>query len=97
METTFRENTMSLNQQLNDACELGELAKVQQFVEKGADIQCWDNSALFWASFHGHLDVVKFLVSKGADIQRCGEESKRCAKLNGHTEVVNYLIQALTV
>ena len=48
-------------------------------------------TALFWASKNGHLNVVKYLESKGADIRADDDYAIRWASHNGHLNVVKYL------
>ena len=59
---------MSLEEQLIEASCNGDLNRVKQLVEQGADIHACNNGALYWASMKGHLDVIKYLVEAGADI-----------------------------
>ncbi len=46
---------------LIEAVESGDLAKVKELVEAGADIHALDDCALRWASERGQLEVVKYL------------------------------------
>jgi len=39
-----------MNNQLIDACEIGDLAKVKELVNKGANIHADDDYALRWAN-----------------------------------------------
>jgi hypothetical protein len=58
------------------AVEEGDMKKVQDFIEKGIDVNLKDEddngfpgeSALYKAAYKGHVDMVKFLIDKGADV-----------------------------
>jgi len=50
-----------MNNQLKNACEIGDLAKVKELVNNGAVIHANNEYALRWASFKGHIDVVTYL------------------------------------
>lgn len=66
-----------LNQMLIGAAEKGDLGKIEELVENGADINSSDyygETALMRASFFGHLDIVQFLVENGADIDATDED-----------------------
>lgn len=91
----------SLNNGLISACTEGNLAYVKLFVEKGADLQCYDpdltKTPLAWAAGYGHLETVQYLVEKGANIHQ-GRISKGISPLffacdNAQQEVIEYLIQ----
>ena len=69
-----------------------DLQAVKQFDENGIDIQV-NNSAIFYASVRGHLEVVKYLVGIGADFQANYNEAVRMASAFGHLEVVKYLVE----
>ncbi len=52
------------------ACENGYKDIAELLIEKGADINAYDENywtPLFYATFNGHIDVVKFLLENGAD------------------------------
>jgi ankyrin repeat protein len=47
-----------------------------------------DDSALYWASRNGHLDIVEYLINNGAE-----NEFVLCtASERGHLDIVKYLI-----
>lgn len=56
---------------LHIAAEYGDLQIVCFLIEKGADLDCVDNSGctpIFIAMQKGHLDVVSFFIDIGADV-----------------------------
>lgn len=98
---TSQADKESLNNGLISACTEGNLPYVQLFVEKGADLQCYDpdltKTPLAWAAGYGHLETVKYLVEKGANIHQ-GRISKGISPLffacdNAHKDVIEYLIE----
>jgi len=55
---------------LLDACEDGDLEKVKQLLENGADVNAKDKdglTALMYASYNGHKEVVELLKSYSAE------------------------------
>ena len=56
-----------LDEQLFKASEWGDLTKVKQLIENGADIHAQNDRALRLSAHYGHLDTVKYLVEHGAD------------------------------
>ena len=66
-----------MNSPLIQACKEGDLEKVKQLCEAGADIRSGNDLAFRWASCNGHLEVVKYLVSLGADISKISETHKK--------------------
>ena len=58
-----------LDDALMDAVYEGNLAKVKEFVENGANVNLTNKkgyTALMYASENGHTDIVEFLKSVGA-------------------------------
>ena len=61
-----------MNQQLLEASQNGELPRVQDALDRGADVQAKDDdckTALDWASGNGHEKVAALLLDRGADVQ----------------------------
>jgi ankyrin repeat protein len=61
-----------LAQPIIDAAGRGELARVRELLDEGADIEAVTNgraarTPLMQASAGGHLDLVRFLLERGAD------------------------------
>jgi ankyrin repeat protein len=73
------------------ACRTGDVTKVRQLIEDGADIHFSKEQPLFAAVIYGQLDVVKYLVENGADV--CIERNyfKNWAIDNHKSPVATYL------
>jgi ankyrin repeat protein len=61
----------SPGKQLHDACKSGEIAAVRKLLDNGVDMN-WKNTfgdtALIYASVHGHVEIIKLLLDRGAQI-----------------------------
>ena len=55
-----------LNKQLIETSEKGDLTKVKELIENGADVHAQNDRALCWSAQCGHLEVVRFLLENGA-------------------------------
>ncbi|AFX93104.1 putative ankyrin repeat protein [Megavirus courdo11] len=82
----YLQNSLCIN------CRYGNLEKVTELVNKGADVKARDNCAIRWASEYGHIDVVKYLINQGADITGSGSYAVVSASKYGHIEIVKYLV-----
>ena len=52
-----------------EAAKIGDLARVQTYIEKGVNVNSQDEDGLTawtWASRKGHLEVAEYLIAKGA-------------------------------
>ena len=87
-EEIFKYSKLLINVAYN-----GDLEKVKEYIEKGADIHTRNDGALRGAAENGHLEVVKYLVENGADIHANYDEALRDAAGRGYLEIVKYLIQ----
>ncbi len=56
---------MTLEKQLIDASMYGDLDRVNELVEQGADVHAQEDKALREASNYGHTEVVKYLEEHG--------------------------------
>lgn len=67
-----------MNKELIDAAENGDLRRVQNLLEAGADPNnardVYDNTPLMFAAMRGHLHVVKKLIEVDADPNATGEQ-----------------------
>jgi len=61
----------NLNAQLSEASKLGDVVKVGDCLDKGADIEFIDEfmkNPMLRACFGGHVEVVELLIKRGANI-----------------------------
>ena len=83
--------------QLIDAVKTGQLAKVDEVLNSGADIHQQDEQGwtpLNWAAGRGDLEIVKLLLAKGADVFRVGRDQRtpyKIAVAARHVEVARLL------
>jgi len=76
----------------------GDIKRVAEFIEKGADVSARDESggsALHTAAMRGYLDIVKYLVARGVNVNaRDGFERTPLmfAAQYGKPEVISFLI-----
>lgn len=70
--------------QLIDAVKTGQLAKVDEVLNSGADIHQQDEQGwtpLNWAAGRGDLEIVRLLLAKGADVFRVGRDQRTPYKI----------------
>ena len=79
-----------------EACEKGNLKKVQQFIEKGYDVNKEHlGTALIYAAGEGRLDIVSYLINLGADVNkknRFDQTALHYASENDHLTMVELLL-----
>jgi len=85
---------LSPKEKLETGAKEGLLWLVKDALSKGADVHAWDDCALRWASWNGHLEVVKVLLDTGADVHANDDLALQLASENGHVEVVKVLLDA---
>jgi len=95
-------DSKTLNDQLLEASDSGNLSSVVLALEQGADIESFSDNyqhenALQVAAVNGHLEVVKYLVERGANLEAVHEDGEmttalHLAALNGEMDVLEYLI-----
>jgi ankyrin repeat protein len=83
---------------LHVACLYGNLERVEQLVEEGADVLVTTNrneTPLHLAALSGAVTVINFLVDEGADISVVDHDDRSVlhwAILGGWVEIVKYLV-----
>jgi ankyrin repeat protein len=61
----------------------------------GADVNAWDDRALYYAAYWGHTETVKVLLASGANVHADHDMALHWAAQNGHTETVKVLQEAI--
>ena len=79
------------------AAKEGDLDKVHQLLDSGADVDqaTWGATPLYIASEHGHKDVCALLLDRGADVNQThtyGWTPLLGASLNGHEDICKLLL-----
>jgi ankyrin repeat protein len=82
-EEKLKEETININVQLRKEAHKGNLEKVKQLIEDGADISFESHAALRFAAQEGHINIVQFLI----------ERALRYAIANNHPKVARLLIE----
>jgi ankyrin repeat protein len=86
--------------QLINAVKTGQLARVEEALNAGADVNQQDEQGwtpLSYAAGGGNLDIVKVLLDRGADVFRVGRDQRtpyKIALAAKHVEVARVLKQA---
>jgi ankyrin repeat protein len=86
-----REDKDFASEMLLLACK-GSLDIVKFLIEKNADLEAYNNSAITFASSYGNVDIVSFLVEKNANIHAQDEAPLSLAATNKNFEVVKLLL-----
>jgi ankyrin repeat protein len=85
-----------------EAAKMGDLDRVNEFIENGADInlqigdEYYNFSALMFASAAGHFEVARLLIENGASVDiedDTGITALTFAAINGHVSIVRLLIK----
>jgi len=81
---------------LQKAIHKGDIKKVQELLDKGADINEWNSgSPLVFAASENKLDIAKLLIEKGADLNALGKNGWTAlgvAAQSGYGDMVDLLI-----
>ena len=81
-----------LNKELIEASKKGDIKKIEELIDKGADVEAtdsWGQTALFMAP---SLEVVNALLDKGAEIDARNDTGKTALFMAPSLEVVNALL-----
>ena len=85
-----------IDEMLLIACKFGDLEKVKQLLENGADVNAGDKddrTALMFAAGNGHKEVVELLIENGADVNAkniMGKTALMSASRGGIRKWLNY-------
>ena len=97
-QIVLTEKQQELNSQLIDAAEKGNLAEVEDLLDKGVDVNAKDddgNTVLMWASDRGYKEIAELLINKGADVNVkdgfAGATALLYASVEGHEDIVELL------
>jgi hypothetical protein len=89
-----------IDKKLLDACEDGNLEKVKQLLERGADVNVRGKdgeTALMIVSWYGKKKIAELLIKKGIDLNakdNFGRTALMYASWYGHKEIVKLLLEA---
>ena len=84
---------------LDDAAKAGDLQRIEQLLNEGADINAAGpfGTALHWAALNGHSNVVKVLAERGADLNAVSKSlgtPLHAAARRDHANVARALVEA---
>ena len=81
---------------LQKAVHKGDIKKVQELLDKGADVDEWNfGTALIYAASENRLEIAKLLIDRGADVNALGKNgwtALGCAAGEGYGDMVDLLI-----
>ena len=80
------------NSLLLKSSKIGFLKGVEIALERGANIDYWNNDALTNACSFGHYDIVKLLIDKGVDIHISNEFTLLQSCSSGYYDMVKLLL-----
>jgi hypothetical protein len=94
------EEQKEINRELLRAAEKGDTRKVNELIERGADVEAKNNlsqTPLMWASFYGHIHIAEILIRNNAKVYTRdidGRTPLMCASVNCHnTRIAELLIK----
>jgi len=89
---------MSLDSELLDTAGKGDVRKVRELLDRGADVNARDEDGvtpLHYAAYYGFLDAARLLLDRGADVNardEFGGTPLHYAAGSGHVNVVRLLL-----
>lgn len=89
---------MNWDWELCESAEDGNLEKVKECIENGADVNAkdvWGKTALRSASQNGHFEIVKFLIENGADMNAKNKNNETALDYAKTDEIKAYLAQTI--
>ena len=94
------QSARSLNDDLWVAAQAGDLVRITQALERGAEVNAKTDhgiTALWFAADRGHLGAVQLLIDRGAELHvhdiRWAYLPLDRALINGHLDVARYLLE----
>jgi len=83
----------TLENRLLDAVIQGDLKKIDEYINQGADMSFQLDAPATVAAHHGQLEALKLLHQRGANLHDFEEYLLRKAASEGHNHVVTYLVE----
>ncbi|MBE0713004.1 MAG: tetratricopeptide repeat protein [Candidatus Aminicenantes bacterium] len=81
---------------LQKAVNKGDIKKVQELLDKGADVNEWNfGTALIWAASKNRLEIAKLLIDRGSEVNSLGKNgwtALGCAAGEGYGDMIDLLI-----
>jgi ankyrin repeat protein len=94
-ENDVNDTEYSLDEQLVVSSAEGNLEKVKECIQTGANVHAYNGFAFQCASLNGHFQIVKYLLEEaGADVRARYSLALHWAFLNNHIKIVIYLLNA---
>jgi len=92
--------TQELIKEMNKELHNIDMSKVQDLIERGADVRAKDNrgeTPLHFASWYNSIEIAKFLIERGADVRaknNGGRTPLHWASKRNHIEIAKLLLDA---
>ena len=81
---------------LQKSVHKGDIKKVQELLDKGADVNEWKmGTALIFAASENRLEIARLLIDRGADLNALGKNgwtALGCAAAEGYGDMIDLLI-----
>jgi len=82
-----------MQEELESACENGDLTEVKRLVKNGVNVNGNNNIAIFQAGIYNQPEIIKFLIENGADFQHDNEVVLRAMILHKQFDMVKFLVE----